>query len=96
MLFLDTEFFSMNPTEAQKRIEQLTNELTQHNYSYYVESNPTISDYEFDLLLKELQDLEAQFPEFASDLSPTKRVGGDITKKFETVVHRFPMLSLEN
>ncbi|MNU85635.1 DNA ligase [compost metagenome] len=86
----------MNPIEAQKRIEQLTNELNQHNHNYYVESNPTISDYEFDLLLKELQDLEAQFPEFASDLSPTKRVGGDITKKFETVVHRFPMLSLSN
>ncbi|WP_430406772.1 NAD-dependent DNA ligase LigA [Fluviicola sp.] len=86
----------MNQTEAQKRIEQLTQELTQHNYNYYVESNPTISDYEFDLLLKELQDLEAQFPELASDLSPTKRVGGDITKKFATVVHRFPMLSLSN
>ena len=55
-----------------------------------------ISDYEFDILLKELQDLEAQFPEFASELSPTKRVGGDITKKFETVVHKFPMLSLSN
>lgn len=86
----------MNQIEAQKRIEQLTNELNQHNYNYYVESNPTITDYEFDLLLKELQDLEAQFPELASDLSPTKRVGGDITKKFETVVHRFPMLSLSN
>ncbi|WP_341908336.1 NAD-dependent DNA ligase LigA [Fluviicola taffensis] len=86
----------MNPTEAQKRIEQLTQELTQHNYNYYVESNPTISDYEFDLLLKELQDLETEFPELASDLSPTKRVGGDITKKFATVVHKFPMLSLSN
>jgi DNA ligase (NAD+) len=86
----------MNSTEAQKRIEQLSQELTQHNHNYYVESNPTISDYEFDLLLKELQDLEAQFPEFASDLSPTKRVGGDITKKFATVVHKFPMLSLSN
>lgn len=86
----------MDQVEAQKRIEQLTVELTQHNYNYYVESAPTISDYEFDVLLKELQDLETQFPEFASDLSPTKRVGGDITKKFETVVHRFPMLSLSN
>ena len=86
----------MDPIAAQKRIEQLTEELTQHNYNYYVESNPVISDYEFDVLLKELQDLEAQFPEFASELRPTKRVGGDITKKFETVVHRFPMLSLSN
>ncbi|MDR0801226.1 NAD-dependent DNA ligase LigA [Fluviicola sp.] len=86
----------MNPIEAQKRIEQLTHELNQHNHNYYVENNPTISDYEFDLLLKELHNLETQFPEFASDLSPTKRVGGDVTRKFETVVHRFPMLSLSN
>lgn len=82
--------------EAKARIEQLTNELNAHNHAYYVESMPTISDYEFDQLLEELQKLETQFPEYASDLSPTKRVGGDITKKFETVVHRFPMLSLSN
>lgn len=82
--------------EAKARIEQLTTELNAHNHVYYVESMPTISDYEFDQLLEELQKLEAQFPEYASDLSPTKRVGGDITKKFETVVHRFPMLSLSN
>ena len=82
--------------EAKARIEQLTNELNTHNHAYYVESMPTISDFEFDQLLEELQKLEVQFPEYASDLSPTKRVGGDITKKFETVVHRFPMLSLSN
>ncbi|MFN6075906.1 MAG: NAD-dependent DNA ligase LigA [Fluviicola sp.] len=82
--------------EAKARIEQLTTELNAHNHAYYVESMPTISDYEFDQLLEELQKLEAQFSEYASDLSPTKRVGGDITKKFETVVHRFPMLSLSN
>jgi DNA ligase (NAD+) len=86
----------MNPQEAQQRIVFLTNELNRHNHLYYVESNPVISDYEFDQLLRELQDLEAQFPDLASPLSPTKRVGGDITKKFETVVHRFPMLSLSN
>lgn len=86
----------MNQSEAKQRIAYLTEELNQHNYNYYVASNPTISDYDFDVLLKELQDLEVKFPEFASDLSPTKRVGGDITKKFETVVHRFPMLSLSN
>lgn len=86
----------MNTNEAQQRISFLTDELNKHNHLYYVESNPVISDYEFDVLLKELQDLEAQFPQFASELSPTKRVGGDITKKFETVVHRFPMLSLSN
>lgn len=86
----------MNAQEAKQRIEFLTKELNHHNHLYYVESNPVISDYEFDQLLRELQDLEAQFPDFVSPLSPTKRVGGDITKKFETVVHRFPMLSLSN
>ena len=86
----------MNPQEAQQRISFLTDELNRHNHLYYVESNPVISDFEFDQLLRELQDLEAQFPELASPLSPTKRVGGDITKKFATVVHRFPMLSLSN
>lgn len=86
----------MNPQEAQQRITFLTDELNRHNHLYYVESNPVISDYEFDQLLRELQDLEAQFPDLASPLSPTKRIGGDITKKFETVVHRFPMLSLSN
>lgn len=86
----------MNAQEAQQRIAFLTKELNHHNHLYYVESNPVISDYAFDQLLRELQDLEAQFPDFVSPLSPTKRVGGDITKKFETVVHRFPMLSLSN
>lgn len=82
--------------DVQQEIEQLTNELNRHNYLYYVESNPEISDYDFDQMLARLQELENQFPEFASEISPTKRVGGDITKKFETVVHQFPMLSLSN
>lgn len=86
----------MNPQVAQERIEFLTKELNYHNHLYYVESDPVISDFEFDQLLRELQDLEAQFPELVSPLSPTKRVGGDITKKFATVVHRFPMMSLSN
>lgn len=86
----------MNSNEAQSEIKKLTEELNRHNHLYYVESNPSISDYDFDLLLKRLQDLEEQFPEFASPVSPTKRVGGDITKKFESVVHRYPMLSLSN
>lgn len=77
-------------------IQRLTDELNRHNHLYYVESNPEISDYDFDQLLLKLQQLESEYPEFASDLSPTKRVGGDITKKFETVKHRFPMLSLSN
>ena len=79
-----------------EEIKRLTDELNRHNHLYYVESNPEISDYDFDQLLLKLQQLETEYPEFASDLSPTKRVGGDITKKFETVKHRFPMLSLSN
>lgn len=86
----------MNKTEAKNEIERLSAELNRHNHLYYVESAPEISDYDFDMLLKKLQELEDQFPEFALENSPTKRVGGDITKKFETVVHRFPMLSLSN
>jgi DNA ligase (NAD+) len=80
----------------QQRIAQLAGELHRHNHLYYVESKPEISDYEFDILLKELEALEAQYPELAAPNSPTKRVGGDITKKFPTVVHQFPMLSLSN
>lgn len=86
----------MNKNDAKAEIERLSKELNRHNHLYYVESNPEISDYDFDMLLKQLQDLEEQFPEFVSDLSPTKRVGGDITKKFESVVHRYAMLSLSN
>ncbi|NBX79435.1 MAG: NAD-dependent DNA ligase LigA [Flavobacteriales bacterium] len=86
----------MNATQAQQEIARLTEQINHHNHLYYVESNPEISDYDFDVLLKQLQDLEVAFPQFASPNSPTKRVGGDITKKFESVTHRFPMLSLSN
>jgi DNA ligase (NAD+) len=86
----------MNNSVAKEEILKLSEEINKHNHLYYVENSPVISDYDFDLLLKKLQDLEIQFPELAFDYSPTKRVGGDITKKFETVVHRFPMLSLSN
>lgn len=86
----------MEVNQAKERIEQLIEEINAHNYKYYVENDPSISDYDFDLLLKQLELLEQQFPEFAFDYSPTKRVGGDITKKFETVKHVYPMLSLSN
>jgi DNA ligase (NAD+) len=86
----------MNKEEAKAAILSLSKEIDQHNYHYYVESNPKITDYDFDMLLNQLQQLECEYPEFAYDYSPTKRVGGDITKKFESVVHRFPMLSLAN
>ncbi len=86
----------MNIEQAKSEIIRLTKLINHHNHLYYVESLTEISDFEFDGLLRELQDLEAKFPDFAYSNSPTKRVGGDLTKKFETVSHRFPMLSLSN
>ena len=65
-----------------KRIEQLRQELHEHNYRYYVLNQPTIGDQEFDFMMHELQDLERQYPELASPLSPTKRVGGEVNKNF--------------
>jgi len=85
-----------NLQDIENQIKTLTQQLNQYNYNYYVLSQPNISDYEFDMLLKELEQLEKQYPQFASPNSPTKRVGGDITKKFKTVKHNFPMLSLAN
>ncbi len=79
-----------------QKIESLREELHQHNYNYYVLDEPTISDFEFDVKLKELQELEAQYPEFHDPNSPTNRVGGGITKHFPTVQHQFRMYSLDN
>ena len=78
------------------KIKQLREELEQHNYNYYVLSTPTISDREFDLKMKELQILEEQYPEYADPLSPTQRVGSDLSKEFEQIEHQYPMLSLGN
>ncbi len=86
----------MSPTEAKNRITALSSELKQHNYNYYVLAMPTISDMDFDFKLKELAELEKAFPEFTEADSPTQRVGGEITKEFETVRHKWPMLSLGN
>jgi len=86
----------MTPAEAKKKIESLSSELKQHNYNYYVLAMPTISDFDFDKKLEELNALEKEFPEFADPDSPTQQVGGDITKEFVTVKHRWPMLSLGN
>lgn len=82
--------------QAVRRIAHLRDELERHNHLYYVEAAPVISDQAFDRMLKELEELERQWPELASPNSPTQRVGGDITKQFATVAHRFPMLSLSN
>ena len=81
---------------AEKRIQELREELQQHNYNYYVLDKPQISDYEFDMKLKELQELEEKHPEFEDSNSPTRRVGGAVTKNFETVVHDHRMYSLSN
>jgi len=82
--------------DIQKIIQDLREELNQHNHNYYVLDNPTISDFEFDQKLKQLQDLENQYPEFFDESSPTQRVGGTITKNFQTVVHDYRMYSLDN
>lgn len=82
--------------DIHKQIIQLREELDLHNYNYYVLDNPTISDFEFDQKLKQLQDLEQQHPEFFDPNSPTQRVGGSITKNFPTVAHEYRMYSLDN
>jgi DNA ligase (NAD+) len=86
----------MDQASAQARIKQLTDQINQHNHNYYNLSAPTISDYDFDMLLEELIRLEKEFPALALPDSPTKRVGGEITKNFTQVVHKNPMLSLGN
>jgi len=80
----------------KNKIQELSNQLEEHNYKYYVLSSPTISDFEFDKLLEELIALETQYPEYLSPNSPSQRVGGQITKDFKTVKHKYPMLSLGN
>ena len=78
------------------KIEVLREELRQHNYNYYVLDNASITDYEFDIKLKELEALEKEYPQFFDPNSPTQRVGGDITKNFETITHKNKMYSLDN
>lgn len=80
----------------EKKIKSLREALQQHNYNYYVLDSPSISDYEFDHLLRSLQELEDQNPEYHDPNSPTQRVGGEVTRVFETVTHKFPMFSLDN
>lgn len=78
------------------RIQQLRAELHEHNYRYYVANSPTIGDMEFDMMMRELQELEARHPEMDDPNSPTQRVGSDISREFVQVEHRYPMLSLAN
>jgi DNA ligase (NAD+) len=86
----------MNEIEAATEIAHLSELLDKYNYHYYVLSESLISDFEFDQLLKKLEEIEKQFPHLMSPESPTQRVGGTVTKEFQQVVHRFPMLSLGN
>ena len=82
--------------DTRERIEQLRNELHRHNHNYYILNSPEISDREFDGMMHELEKLEQEHPEYADPLSPTQRVGSDLTKGFEHVVHARPMMSLAN
>jgi DNA ligase (NAD+) len=82
--------------DEKQRIEQLRRELHEHNYKYYVLNQPSISDFDFDQLMHELQDLEARHPEMADPNSPTQRVGSDLQSEFRQVAHKYPMLSLTN
>lgn len=86
----------MNKNAAAIRIQDLTFQLQTHNHKYYVLNKPEISDYDYDMLLKELQRLEAEYPELMLPDSPTQRIGSDIDQKFEQVYHDSPMLSLDN
>lgn len=86
----------MNKSEAKERVKRLRREINEHNHRYYVLNEPAISDFEFDLLLNELDTLEKKFPDLATDDSPTRRVGSDLVKEFEQYEHKYPMLSLGN
>lgn len=80
--------------DAKKRIDELIKILNEANYNYYVNDNPTITDQEYDKYIRELENLEREYPELASDISPTKRVGGEVISKFEKVIRDKPMLSI--
>jgi DNA ligase (NAD+) len=86
----------MLPEEVKKRIVKLRQDIEQHNINYYKLNQPVISDFEFDMLMGDLLALESKFPQFADPNSPTQRVGSDISREFQQVVHQYPMLSLSN
>lgn len=86
----------MTKDQAKAKIETLSKQLDEHNYRYYVQAQPSISDYDFDMLLDELIKLEKEYPEFLKPDSPSQRVGGQVTKEFKTVKHKYPMMSLGN
>ena len=85
-----------NTMSPREKIEELRKKLNEYNRLYYVENTPAISDMQFDMMLKELQQLETAYPQYADPNSPTQRVGSDLTNRFEAVRHRYPMMSLSN
>jgi len=87
---------NMSPEEVKKRIVKLRQDIEQHNYNYYILSKPVLTDFEFDLLMQDLIALENKFPQYLDANSPSQRVGSDISKEFEQVIHQYPMLSLAN
>jgi DNA ligase (NAD+) len=86
----------ISKAQAEKRIKKLSKELERHNYLYYIKNSPEISDYEFDTLLKELEEIEALYPELVKPDSPTQRVGGAVADGFNSTTHRVPMMSMDN
>jgi DNA ligase (NAD+) len=86
----------MKLSEAREKIEKLSREINEHNHRYYVLNQPEISDFEYDILLHELETIEKKFPELITDDSPTRRVGSDVTREFVQYKHKYPMLSLGN
>jgi DNA ligase (NAD+) len=86
----------MKYSEAKERIEKLRREIGEHNHRYYVLNQPSVSDFQYDLLINELDTLEKKFPELVTDDSPTMRVGSDLIREFVQYTHRYPMLSLGN
>src|SRR3989304_2023294 len=84
------------PSHIEKRIEELREKIKEHDYNYYILTEPVISDEEYDKLMKELEKLEGANPHLITPDSPTQRVGKDLTKEFKPVQHKIPMLSLAN
>ena len=86
----------MANTDIEQQIIKLRKEIEAHNHAYYVDNNPTMSDFEFDMRLKQLESMEKAYPQYFDKNSPTQRVGSDLTKNFKQIVHQYPMLSLAN
>ena len=96
LIFISYNISSCLLYTSSAKIKKLSEELERHNRSYYVLDNPEISDYEYDMMMRELRQLESEYPEYASENSPTKRVGGEALSTFEKVEHKVQMGSLQD